>query len=915
MRSCAVAAALLAATCAACGRGGDAKPPERAALSARMAGCAAVRAGPVCEVPKEGATLRFWVPEEGGAVAATLAGAPVGATEAPLPGGRRVTIALPAAPDRASRALEICVTRPGRVACRSFETQVVVPDERLQRALQRRAASDPAGALEALAGISGGDATAARADSLRARLALSRGDAAAAVAGLEKGMERHLAAGRISDGGHDAFALAYTQTTMRHAFGPALAALDRASEAIGAWDEGAAQIDYYRALALRDGGRPREALAALQRSGRLAMELGLTAAHRDARHVEARLLQSLGHHAEAIRTLETLAAELTPDDGPCVREELLSAWAWSELRALLAGALPAPSPALRDRLTEAHRLATGACPRAWAADNCTVNLALEALLAGELDRAAQLVRSLDVPGEQRAAFVEVWRLDLAGRIALRKKEPREALAAYDALAGRARAALSPEPLLRALVGRGRALAALGRRDDAARAYAEAEDLLDAELAHLPAGEERALFLDEQGASASELVELYAGAGRGADALAAARRARSRNVRQALQMERVTALAPEERARFEAALARYRAARRAIAEGEERAWQRPKDDPEGRAAREAALRTAREALDEAFAIAGMAPAPAGEPPRPPAGEAWLLLHPLDGRACRVFAATAQGIRTFVARAAPADPQEALAAALLAPIEDVLAEVKRLRVLVSGPWQSVDLHALPFRGRPLAAQASVVYALDLPGGTAAPAGPASQANGAALVVANPEEDLPQTEREAALVEARLRLVAETVSLAKGRATKQAFAEALGRASFLHFAGHARYAAGWETGLRLAEGVAFTVRDALALPRAPARVVLSGCETARSVPTRVLDLGLPEAFVVRGAEEVIAAIRPVADTMAADLMNRMYSNAFPGPGAPPADLAAALARAQRDAWERGAAGDWAAYRAVVR
>jgi tetratricopeptide (TPR) repeat protein len=888
----------------ACGRHEPERPLERVPLEAKVAGCAAVRAGPVCEVAPEGAELRVLVPLESGAITVTAAGAALPAPATALPGGRRIAIALPKAAEGTARAIDVCVARGEKLACKAIATVAAARDERITRAIARRSANDPEGALAALAGVEEPEASRARAASLRARVALARGDTEAAIAGLSAGMEAHLAAGRLSDGGLDAFALAHTLVTRQNAFAKALAVLDRAAAATAGWDEGAAQIDYYRALALRDGGRPREALAALQTSARLALSLGMPVAHRHAREVEARLLQSLGHHEGAMRTFAEIQDGLAPDESPCVRAEVLSERGWSELMAVLAGALPKAPPELRGRLEEAERLFTSACPRPAEADNAAVNLALEALLAGDVERAAERVRALDASKRPLAAYVDVWRLDLAGRIALAQKRPRDALAAYDGLAARARAAVAPDPLLRALVGRGRALAALGKRDDAARAFGEAEDLLDDELAHLPAGEERAMFLSEQGASADALIELHAAAGRAEEALAAARRARSRNVRAALRMERVTALSPAERARFEAALGRYRAAREALAKDEEYAWQRPKDaDREARTAREAAARTAREAMEEAFAVAGEAPAPQGAPPRPAAGEAWLFLHPAGERACRVIAATARGTRTFVAQASPSDPVEALGAALLAPLDDALGDVARLRVLTSGAWQSVDVHALPFRGKPLVAQASVVFALDLP--------PAAVADSpaAALVVANPEDDLPQAEREAARVRDRLRASGQVMELSGPAATKKAFVEDVAAASWLHFAGHGRYAAGWDSGLRLAEGVAFTVRDVLALPRGPRRVVLNGCETARSAPTRALDLGLPEAFVVRGAEEVVAAERPVADATAADLMEGLYA------AAPPGDLAAALARAQRAAWEKGARGDWAAYRVIVR
>ncbi len=902
-RSLALAIAAFGTT--GCGRHEEPPPPERIALDAKVAGCAALRAGPVCEVAPEGASLRVLVPVEGATVTVAVDGAPLLASSTPVPGGQRIALTLPAAAEGAERAIDLCAPRGRQIACRSIRTVAAARDARITRAVALRAANDPAGALAALADIRDPEASRARAASLRARVMLAQGDAAAAVEGLSAGLDAHLAAGRLSDAGLDAFALAHTLVTRQNAFEKALNVLDRAARATAGWDEGAAQIDYYRALALRDSGRPREALAALQAAGELGLGLGLAVAHRHAREVEARLLQSLGHHDAAMRTFAEIQAGLSPDESPCVRAEVLSERGWSELTALLAGALAKPPPDLRERLVEAHRLLTTACPRPAEADNAAVNLALEALLAGDVERAAELVRALEASSRPPAAYVDVWRLDLAGRVALAQKRPRDALARYDRLAARARAAAAPEPLLRALVGRGRALVALGRRDAAVRAFREAEDLLDAELAHLPAGEERAMFLEEQGASADALVDLLAGAGRAGEALTAARRARSRNVRAALRMERVTALSTAERARFEAALARYRAARAALARDEERAWQRPADaERDARTAREALLRTAREAMEEAFAVAGEAP-PQEEPPLQPAeGEAWLLLHPAGDHACRVLAATARGAKTFVAQASPSDPPEALAAALLGPLDEALGDVVRLRVLTSGAWQSVDVHALPFHGGPLVARASVVFALDVPPPARSPDPRAS-----ALVVANPEDDLPETEREATRARDRLRSSMNVVDLSGRAATKGAFTEAVAAASWLHFAGHGRYAAGWDSGLRLADGVTFTVRDVLALPRVPAHVVLSGCETARSAPTRALDLGLPEAFVVRGAEEVVAAIRPVADATAADLVGALYASA------PPGDLASALAAAQRAASGRSAAGDWAAYRVIVR
>lgn len=100
--------------------------------------------------------------------------------------------------------------------------------------------------------------------------------------------------------------------------------------------------------------------------------------------------------------------------------------------------------------------------------------------------------------------------------------------------------------------------------------------------------------------------------------------------------------------------------------------------------------------------------------------------------------------------------------------------------------------------------------------------------------------------------------------------------------------------------------SVGDILTLPSVPARVILSGCETAQTSALASQDLGLARAFVVRGAREVLATARPVRDEVA-----RAITMAVHQPGAH--DLAEALRRAQLDLMARDPSADWAAFRVV--
>jgi CHAT domain-containing protein len=108
-------------------------------------------------------------------------------------------------------------------------------------------------------------------------------------------------------------------------------------------------------------------------------------------------------------------------------------------------------------------------------------------------------------------------------------------------------------------------------------------------------------------------------------------------------------------------------------------------------------------------------------------------------------------------------------------------------------------------------------------------------------------------------------------------------------------------------LAGGAEIRVGDVLALPRVPRLVVLSACEAARAdSEARPESLGVAQAFVTRGAQAVIAPTRPIADTLAREMVAKLYQQR----GALPVELTRAqraIATAQPDA-------DWAAYRVLV-
>jgi len=173
----------------------------------------------------------------------------------------------------------------------------------------------------------------------------------------------------------------------------------------------------------------------------------------------------------------------------------------------------------------------------------------------------------------------------------------------------------------------------------------------------------------------------------------------------------------------------------------------------------------------------------------------------------------------------------------------------------PYEAVSLAMLPYAG--------ALRSLDAP------------SHLGAVVVADPEGDLPQARAEG-------RLVTEALGGARlfvmDQATRGRVLEALSTASALHFAGHGILtpADPWDAHLRLADDQRLTLDDIL-VQRLPLRlVVLSGCETGKLVALSQRDgIGLADAFLAGGARTVLATSKRVRDEEAVRFMERFYAH----------------------------------------
>jgi CHAT domain-containing protein len=203
-----------------------------------------------------------------------------------------------------------------------------------------------------------------------------------------------------------------------------------------------------------------------------------------------------------------------------------------------------------------------------------------------------------------------------------------------------------------------------------------------------------------------------------------------------------------------------------------------------------------------------------------------------------------------------------------------------------------------------QHEIVYGLDL-----RPERPSAEAEAPrrALVVVDPTGDLPGARAEGLRASRILTERGAQVTRLVGReCAPDRITDLLARVDLLHYAGHARGSRerGWQSALLLANGAMMSPGTLLSLPSVPRRVFLSGCDTAVSPQRPVLDLGVAQAFLLAGAEEVIASTRPVEDALATRIATAVLTSTA-------SRWSAALHDAQRAVRARQPSADWAAFR----
>lgn len=853
------------------------KPPAPSPpipIAVDVSGCLPRR----CELD-DSRTLRFVLPTSAPPVAIASDRGPIVGERTSLGTELRFTFKVP------EGARVITLTALANGSTPSFRLELAAPADPPEvvkaRALRAEGKGSEAGTLlETWVKTATGEGR-VRALGLLARIELARGASGDAIRHLRESLDL----GGPSD---DAFALAHALVHGPRAFDQARAAIER----LGPLDDhpdGRARRAYYLGEIAFETGDVRTAMQSFRASRAAATRLGMRRLAHLSQQYLAIALQIGGRNEEAKALVDSVLAD--PDLQPCERADALTDLGWIALLGHESGGKIDPVPPTEQALA----IVRASCKDARSEANLLVNLALSELQADAPKRArARLAEARAVWGKDAPSTVALWGLEIDARTSLGSGDTKGALATFERLSALAEASSSSELAWRAAVGAGEAHEAAGAREAALVDYARAETILDGRSLDVPHGDGRDGFLGERSRSARLRVDLLLRMGRAADALAAARSARTRGIAAVARSGVLSSLDPAARARWERAVSAIRAERDAIDREAASDWTLAQDQLAAvQVARKAREARAKAAIDEALAVLGRS----GKPTTPrPLGEGDLVLafHPIR-KGFAVFAADAAGVR--VEKMETVEPTT-----LLAPFEEKLAAARRVRVLPYGATHAIDVHALDFHGAPLVAHVPVSYSLDLPFTDAAPA------SASLLLVADPASDLPAARLEAKEVAARHHGPLQT--LLGEEAAAVSVRAALPKVDRFHYAGHGNAAgeAGWESVLPLAHG-SLSVADILSLPRAPSLVILSACEAARTT-ARGEGLGIAQAFVLAGSLGVIAATRDVPDVSALALAHALYGNVLPYPET---DAATLLQTAQL-AMRTSAVTEWAAFRALT-
>ncbi len=758
----------------------------------------------------------------------------------------------------------------------------------------------------------------AQAESLLARLHLGLGNLDSAEKYFRSAIPKHTELGHVSAVMDDSTALAHSLAFSKDDITQARSLINSVLNYI----EHASATEIFSMLYVQGqlasrAGNLRIALEQLNSCHLIATRLDMQKESLSSGQVLANLFELLGRRKEASNLFEQLYHDLPEDINSCKKAMFLNSWGWNLILISEAGGnLSSDTISI---LHKAYAIFEEKCTGMTKEHtNVLINLSLAYLHAGNHPEASAYIEKARSKNPDPDMVFVLWILEVEARLALSAGQPEKALLLYTKQQELSEHIQDPISIWRSTIGLARSFKNMGKHRMALKSYQQAEKLLDQASLRVGLGEGRAGFLAQHQSGTQEYLSLLLAMNKPEEALLAARTARIRAFLDMLRADRLSKLDPAHQKRRDRAMSAYLTLRKKLDQQAALDWRLPQDQLTlARQTRKQDYESMRKALDQALSLDPQTQALQGsiQPKSDLSDGEMLLFYFPKNDGWLGFAADRSGVTTTEIQPLPPRGQKSLLPSLLLkPFSAVIQRNRKIRVLPMGRMYEVDFHALDWGKDVLLKSKQVAYSLDLPGRTS-PAGfsnPGSPRR--ALVVVDPQSDLPEASKEAFVIQENLEKRKPswpTLVLHGTKSTPEAFRLGIANADLLHFSGHAVYRGyqGWDSALLLADGAEIGIGDIFALDRPPRRVVLIGCETGRTAAASYTGLGLAQAFLFAGSRLVIATSRKIDDRLAAKIASVLYAE----PNLEPADQEAyrkTLLRVK----EQLPAEDWAGVRLII-
>lgn len=639
--------------------------------------------------------------------------------------------------------------------------------------------------------------------------------------------------------------------------------------------------NYYQGSLYAYLGDLRKAESHINDSKKIAREFELSKEALDAQFVYSNILIESGRINEAIKIRRSLLDETETPLEDCKKAVYLDGLAWAQLQQIGGLYDVENSSKLNPMkiLKEALLLSKKSCPNRLSMKiNLLLNMATAYLLNSDYEAARKVVEEIKKSSSSLSYRQKLDFLELQGKLSIQSSDTATALNSFNRLFKLSESVRYSSFMIKALVGLAETYQFLGENNAAIEHYAKATELVFDHSLRIPITSSQPNFISKVSSFSKRYIEYLYQSGRIDEALSVARKFRANWMQDLFQLSQLDSQKLSKNPAWISTLSKIRKVRNSIVSQQSTIWTLPESQllqsdellvgKKRELARLFDLAVSIVNQNTGSEYVGYA--------APKTNEVFMFFYPVE-HGWLGFAKNKYTIKTHLISSSQERllSPEQMAQIWIRAFEPMIAEHDTIKFYPFGKLKNVDFQSLRYGSDILLSYKKIHYGVDL--ARKKQKQPISKLKRNSLVVANSLGDLKETEKEAIQV---TQLTTNSKWQSHLLTTNQAkflrIKKQLEESQHFHYAGHVfhdKYSSSQYL-LPLADNAYLDSNDIIILDNAPKWVVLSACNSARNdLQVSTESVGLAQAFIMSGSEQVIASSRPVLDKHANILMTEFY------------------------------------------